>query len=502
MSRRGARHPDRNADVSAVSTAAMQFNVQDGASGLPGKTKLAQAAFVCGLIFLLSVCGIFTRPIGFLASFWPANAVLLGLMVRFPTLCTTIVWISAFVGYFAADLITGGQPLLTLWLTTANLAGAGIGVILFRFLPIEDRRLLHPASMLFLLVICTISGFASAVVGAGTGPAFFEKDWFIVFWLWFAMELVNDLLLVPVILTFPSLKRLYLNIALLRNKANRGLLELAPLVALVASMILTQLVGGPGAIAFIVPALLWCALSYNMFSTSLLTLSTCFWLMAAVAAGTVIILPVSTDPFQEAVSLRLGVAFLALGPLTAASIGQSRNELVQSLNHAVNHDFLTDALARKAFMEEGAIAVENPTRESSTPAVMMLDIDRFKSVNDAYGHKAGDEVLVAFAKKVSQLLRRNDLFGRMGGEEFAIILPRVEFQQAKSVAERIRAEVESMQVVLSDGRILNVTVSIGLAFPARATRPTLKSLLFAADTTLYRAKTSGRNRVESIVLKA
>jgi len=460
---------------------------------------LSQFGVVAGLTFFSSLFGILARPVGILAAFWPANPLLLGFMVRHRKYSTPLGWSGAFVGYVVSDLITEGDWFVTGWLTLANMVGAGTGVFLFSRLSEEDRRLGRPIAVLYLFVVSLIAAVAASLIGGGAVSFLFGKDWMSGFAFWFTTELVNDLLLVPVVLACPpiwdSLQKLILTARFSRKTFFAGI----PCLSLLGALLITQIVGGPGAIAFVVPALLWCALSYSKFSTSILTLLTCTWMMVASSAGLIEFLPVSADELRETMSIRLGIAFLALGPLTAASINETRNELVARLNHAVNHDFLTDTLARRALLNAGAKLVEIPGRQTLIPSVLMMDIDHFKHVNDEFGHAGGDEVLIRFARIVSAVLRKGDLFGRMGGEEFAVILPKATRENAVNIAERIRGQVESSSVFLSDGRSLQVTVSIGVATWESDAPPVLTKLLDLADESLYRAKTGGRNRVDSSV---
>lgn len=124
---------------------------------------------------------------------------------------------------------------------------------------------------------------------------------------------------------------------------------------------------------------------------------------------------------------------------------------------------------------------------------LMLDIDHFKSVNDTYGHLAGDHVLIHIAKALLSSLRPTDMPVRFGGEEFCVLLPCTNRDGAKAIAERIRKNVEDSTVYLVDGHKINVTVSIGLA--ERIARDTASSLFGRADKALYYAKEKGRNCV-------
>jgi diguanylate cyclase (GGDEF)-like protein len=126
----------------------------------------------------------------------------------------------------------------------------------------------------------------------------------------------------------------------------------------------------------------------------------------------------------------------------------------------------------------------------------MLDIDKFKSVNDTYGHQQGDRVLVEVARVMRRLSRDVDLPARYGGEEMAVVLPQTDLVGATQLAERMRVAIESLNVQrLDGGGVLPITASFGVAsFPGEALEKT--GLIAAADAALYRAKRGGRNRVE------
>lgn len=451
--------------------------------------RIRDAALVALVVFIACVLGTLTRPIGFLAAFWPANALLLGLLIRVPRLATPAGWIAAAAAYVAADLVLGGAPGLTYRLTTANMAMALSGFVLFQRLPDDDRRLARPQSVLFLFLICATAAFVAAAVGVGLAPLARGRSPLTELGLWFSTELVNSSIILPVILAAPRAWPAH---------PLRGLTLASsmPTLALLASVLVAVVVGGPGALAFPVPALLWCALNYSLFTTVLLTFAFCVWQIAA-ASLNILPLPIASDVVTSLVSMRLGIALLALGPLTVASVNAARNDVLYRLQRAATRDFLTDALSRSAFMSRAGAALAQPLPGGRLPAMLMLDIDHFKAVNDRYGHLAGDRVLVAFTGAVAGGLRDEDVFGRLGGEEFAVLLRGVSLTDALATAERLRLAVEQTRVQLKDGSVLAATVSIGLAYPSEH-RVSLDSLLSAADQALYGAKLAGRNRVHSL----
>jgi len=130
---------------------------------------------------------------------------------------------------------------------------------------------------------------------------------------------------------------------------------------------------------------------------------------------------------------------------------------------------------------------------SGEPALLMLDIDHFKKVNDTYGHQAGDQVLQAIAKALTGCVRPMDTVARFGGEEFSVMLPSCHTGFGAAVAERIRAHIEEMSIPIAPGLSIKVTVSIGGAFAPEWVRSTATLWTERADMQLYRAKSEGRN---------
>jgi two-component system cell cycle response regulator len=127
-------------------------------------------------------------------------------------------------------------------------------------------------------------------------------------------------------------------------------------------------------------------------------------------------------------------------------------------------------------------------------AVMMIDLDKFKTINDRFGHDAGDAVLKEFSRRLQENIRGVDLVARFGGEEFFVAMPDVDQAAAAAAAERIRRAVEGAPVPLPDGGEVEVTVSIGVAI-ATAADSDSEAIIKRADCALYRSKETGRNRV-------
>jgi two-component system, cell cycle response regulator len=165
------------------------------------------------------------------------------------------------------------------------------------------------------------------------------------------------------------------------------------------------------------------------------------------------------------------------------------------LNRLATHDELTGLLNRRELNRTLADESDRSARFGRPFSLVMLDLDHFKSVNDQYGHAAGDLVLKETAKRISKHLRRTDKVARFGGEEIAVLLIELRPDQAGEVAQRLVDEVRAAPYVLRDGRELDITISAGLATLPLVAKTDLE-LLEAADAALYRAKENGRNRLE------
>ena len=169
-----------------------------------------------------------------------------------------------------------------------------------------------------------------------------------------------------------------------------------------------------------------------------------------------------------------------------------KHRMEMELRRAATTDELTGLLNRRAFFSNTSRVLHIAIRQEKPLALLMIDIDHFKMVNDTFGHHAGDVVLQAFAENAQRIIRPQDIFARIGGEEFAILLfdPA---EQALAIGERIRASVESQTI--KELPHIHYTISVGVTTFLPQTIDDLKSAMRVSDANLYRAKTSGRNRV-------
>jgi len=166
----------------------------------------------------------------------------------------------------------------------------------------------------------------------------------------------------------------------------------------------------------------------------------------------------------------------------------------RELDRLARTDALTELANRRQFMEVLARELDRAVRYGRPLALVLLDLDRFKVVNDTHGHAAGDRVLKAAARALRSVCRDVDLAARIGGEELALLLPETGVAGASSLAERLRQTLEATQHELPTGGTFQVTASMGIASAGENAR-TAADLMDRADQALYRAKEEGRNRV-------
>ncbi len=186
----------------------------------------------------------------------------------------------------------------------------------------------------------------------------------------------------------------------------------------------------------------------------------------------------------------LSASCVSLPALAFGGLLLVHRRIVAMVEEAANRDFLTGALSRRAFYKLGEREVIVAGRARRPLALLLIDFDNFKPINDRLGHDAGDKALIAFVRRAESVLRTSDFLGRVGGDEFAVLMPEADLAAAANAAERLKKRVESDK---GGDPLDGVTLSIGAALWQEG--DSLKDLIKRADTALYRAKEQGRNRV-------
>ncbi len=289
---------------------------------------------------------------------------------------------------------------------------------------------------------------------------------------------------------------LYLGLAYYGNKPHnlpRARLKLASLVILpclfyIASRFLLEDAGALGALML-----------YTFFPFVVVVQLAIFPLPLleglALAAPAFVTLVVVEAHFASLLSLSfLGdLTLLVLLACLALWASMSELQMLLRLYRQATRDPLTGLFNRGAFMERMQLEVERAQQNRHELCVLLFDLDKFKRINDDYGHLTGDAVLKTFAQILEQVLRHSDLTGRYGGEEFLAVLPRTDTAGAEQLAERIRTTCAETPVATRDGGQLHFTTSAGIARLRQD--ETAEELLLRVDESLYQAKEAGRDRV-------
>ena len=217
---------------------------------------------------------------------------------------------------------------------------------------------------------------------------------------------------------------------------------------------------------------------------SLLEISRGFWTGLVISAFVPLVVsyPVSLKIFRQKMNLirlhdELEIAYTKL---------QAMNSRIRE---KASIDGMTGLLNREHFLE----VLDARNRRTDDGMFLLVDIDRFKVINDTYGHPAGDEALVQVVSVMQDAVRSDDTIGRLGGEEFGVFLPGTNLALGRLISERLRMAVENMEFSPRDGEVHPISISIGMTRAAR--EDNLSDLLARADASLYKAKRSGRNRV-------
>lgn len=460
-----------------------------------GLTATVQLINLFMLSFLLCLIGILSKPIGSLSLFWPVNAILLGLLLRKPGYAMPSGWLTIYLGMMAAGLsASAGEGLfLAMWLNACNMSQIATGYGVMSLLPQSQRRMGNPQAILYMFSASLAGAAMASTLSVLRNESLYDNSAIIAWLAWFSEQFSTNLLLLPVLLAAPRLKQL------LRMPFRWQLSPSVPLLALLFSLVCSVYIGGPGAIVFSIPALLWCAVRYQLFTVTLLNLLTGMTEISGISANLLLYeTPNNHIAFLDTLmSARLGIAVLVMGPLILSSSIAVNRKLMRRLEHSANHDLLTGVLAHSALMREAAELLEYKHKSKEAVSLLLIDIDHFKRINDAHGHAVGDQVLATFAHILRRELQHDQLFGRLSGEQFAIVLPRALAVQGLALGEHLRQRVEETDLHPGGEKPLNITISVGVASLAMNEVKSLEQLINMADIALYRAKTQGRNRVES-----
>ncbi len=402
------------------------------------------------------------------------------------------LWPAIFLGAFVVNVTTAGSVATSVGIAAGNTLEAVVGAYLVaRYARGRDAFESSHDTFRYAGFVALASTTLSASVGVGSLAlgGFLQPTRVGTVWLtWWLGNTVSDLLLVPVIVlwvTHPS-----------SRWSPRQALE-ATLGAIAVLLTGLLVFGGLPAegwrhypLSFLcIPVLLWPAfrLGQRESATNALLLT-----VVAITGTLRGFGPFARDSPNEA--LLLLQSFVGVASFTVVAVGAAvaeRRRLEVRLLRLADHDSLTDLFSRRRLYEELRLTLAQSVRYGTRGALLFLDLDDFKSVNDALGHRAADRVLADLAHRLRGRLRHSDVVARVGGDEFAVLLPHTDSLQGQALASQLLEAIRSQPIDLG-GSPLRISAAIGVAlYPEHGT--TAEELLAHADQAMYQAKATGGN---------
>jgi two-component sensor histidine kinase len=295
---------------------------------VPTNPRLAWLYFLIfgGTYSVICVFGVLTADNKILSLIWPANPFMLGMLVRFPVLALPLGWIACLAGFAVAIPIIGCGLMTGASLSAYNFGVVVIGYVLLSRVDRPDQRLQRLTSVFYLLFAVSAVSIFGGIVGAILiGPLFHDPTAVSSVRFWFSVELLNQLAFLPIVLSYPEGRKWWR-----RELPLPTFHDQAPMIVLVLSAVTGTFFGGMGALVFPVPALLWCAISYRVFLTALLTFVFCIWVIMATTLGYI---DVSDVDQSLVLSISMAAALISLGPLIISTTTATRNEILDQLRH-------------------------------------------------------------------------------------------------------------------------------------------------------------------------
>lgn len=449
------------------------------------------ALMIAGSTLLWCIAGLQLQAVAPDIGIWPANAILLGILAANRRTNTPVTWVLSAVAYVVAALVMGrdlGQAAL---FTIENISGIFVGLALIhrysaRLTPITD-----PVGLVTMFGIFAAVSLTSGVISHVVAAAGFDWGMIEEVLLRTVTEFLNLTIFVPLVAAQRMIR------GPLKKKdgldRRRFVLHGVALTTLLFAFGAMVFIGGPGAMAFYLPPLLWCITRVRSIFGFVLSAIAAVWTLVSVQTGLVALYAehLHVETRMDLASFRLGVASVTLGALAVVALNAFWRRSAQEDKQRADRDALTGLLTRKQFYESADYSLGQLKPETNSIAIA-IEIDRFRSISHARGQETGDQVVLTVSELLTANIRRGDILGRLGGEDFAILLPGAGLEEGNRVAERMRASIAA-EPFRHDGSDFSTSVSIGLVefkTPANFSR-----MLSLADEALYEAKSAGRNRV-------
>lgn len=434
-----------------------------------------------------------------IATVWPANAVLVAMLLACKRPRWGLVLSAGFVANVAATLATHGVSVAPVLFGTANVVEIVVAVALLHNHVGRSGILSSPAMLgRFILAAGLVAPGLSGVLGAGTTWLLYGQDYLQAYKTWMLGDGLGLLIFTPVFFALRNgdFIRTYRE----QSWRERGEAAAWLTVTAVAAWIVFFAAVRPALFMLFAPVML-ATFRIGRLGTKMAVMLVAVIGAVATVHGMGPVALVTADPVEQAQLFQVFVAALLLTCLPVAAElskrGRFTRELArreQLMSYRASVDGLTGLFNRSAFQARAAeLLAEAPLERH---CLVAIDLDRFKDVNDRWGHHAGDMALTHLAAVLRAQLRTRDIVGRLGGDEFMLLLPDTDADEAQAICDRIRAALRRMSLTVDEKTEIMLSVSCGVA----ASRPgrTYGELARQADRALYLAKAGGRNTVRSV----
>ena len=453
--------------------------------------------------FASAIAGLMiSRQSGNIATLWPANGMLVAALVLTPTSRWKDVLLAGAIGSLAANLYHGGRAIDACSITLANLLEAYVAAAILRR-HLHQRRIFQQSSDVVALVMAAIlSAVIAGALSAASASVLRHAPFGTFFIKWVLGDVLGLVVVMPIAVIMHDLVKHGPDLLLAQRSAiEAGLIMLAVLGITVAVFAPDM----PPVQFLVMPSVLLASYRLGPFGAAMSTVIVAVLgsLGTAAAAQAVSSSPPDVTLKVFNFQLNLAVLFLTALPIGAAIArrAQLERDLVDEKERAdqyatrmallANVDALTGLATRRYFLEQLDASVADARKANEPLTLAMLDIDHFKQINDGFGHAVGDAVLVAIGHACRDIMRVEDVIGRMGGEEFVMVMPRTDEGTAHRIVDRLREAVAEITIPDPAGGTVSVTISVGVAI---FIDQQIDRLLLDADRALYLAKAQGRNR--------
>jgi len=467
------------------------------------KTLVLMTVVALGYLASAMIGLTISRQAGNIATLWPPNGMLVAALLLSSRGRWSEIVAAGAIGSIVANILNGNGLLAASSITLANLVEAYIAAAIIRR-QTADHVLFQRSSDVVVLIVASITAALTAgVLSAASAHLLAGAPFLTILIKWVLGDVLGLLVVMPIaVLTYDLITR-GPDLMLARSTQLEAGLILAGVLGVSVAVFIPTV---PPVQFLVMPTVLLASFRLGPLGAALSTVivavvgSIGTVLAARAGAGTPDQVTVSVFNFQ----LNLATLFLTALPIGSAMAQRSQLErdltdekeradrFAREMALLVNVDALTGLATRRAFLEQLDAMAATAQRVKQPLTLAMIDIDHFKPINDQYGHAVGDAMLMAIGAACRTAVRSNDVIGRLGGEEFAMLMPLTDQETAFRIVDRLREAVAAISIPTGDGTAVSVTISIGMAMFGGQQ---IDRLLLDADRALYSAKKTGRNRV-------